>query len=90
MILSMIGLLALFSAFGASISLHTWANAQRVAVGPLRFGSARWWFRWPREGEFPDHRTWRLAALAWVGMIVSLMIMLGWNLASLIGTLRST
>ena len=64
--------LILLSVLIVAVAVHNWANAQRPLAtrAPVRAGSFRWWFPWPRRAEFLDDRTWRLARGAQVAINV--------------------
>ena len=74
--------LILLSVLIPAIAVHNWANAQRPIAtrAPVRVGSLRWWFPWPRRAEFPDDRTWRLARAAQVAINI-------WCVATLVTAL---
>ena len=61
--------------FLAALQAQAWTRARRL-IEPRRGTSAsgaRWYEPWPVPADYPSHGLWRVAALSWIVLHVSLV-----------------
>jgi len=68
-----------------SIALLQWSARDRIGVSTIRpIRSLRWWFPWPKAGEFRTHRGYRLEQVGRVALWTFSLLLLADILATFV------